>query len=203
VAAATGNINQIRVALTGFPGGPGVSTFYCDAASLPDLTNLRSFWNALIGRLMAGITIQVPASGDVLKSTTGELVSTWSAGAPPAAVVTTGALLAEAAAGAQVTWTTNDVADGHAVKGRTFLVPGNCSDFGADGQLSVAQQTVLASAAQLLVGATPPFVVWHRPKKGPKPSGGGPAPVIRTGSFSVITGKVVPRKGVVLTSRRD
>jgi len=193
----------IRVALSGFPGGPGVSTFHCAVDTNPDLTNLRAFWAALTGRLMAGITIQIPNSGDTILSTTGELVGNWSAAGPVAAVTTSGALLAEAAAGAQVVWTTNDVSDGRSVKGRTFLVPGNCSDFGADGQLSVAQQTVLATAAQSVVGATPPFVIWHRPKKGPKPAGGGPAPILRNGSYSIITGKVVPRKGVVLTSRRD
>jgi len=196
-------MHQIRATWSGFSGSPGISTFYCDAAANPDLTHLAAFFAALTGYIPTGVQITFPTSGDTLNPTTGALVSNWSVGSAPAAVTMSGSGPAASAQGPEVVWTTNDVADGRAVKGRTFLVPAAAGIFGTDGQLTTAVQTSIYTAGGQIVGATPTFVVWHRPKRGPKPAGGGPSPITRTGSWSVITGRQVPRKVAVLSSRRD
>lgn len=197
------DMNVIRIAWTGFTGGPGVSTFYSDGSSLPDLASLRTFLLNLAGVAPTGVTLTFPTSGESIDPADGSLVGSWTVGSAPASVPGTGSGAVCSAQGCMVVWTTNEIADGRNVRGRTFGVPSAAGVFGSDGLLSTAQQGFLTTGAAAVVGATPKYVVWHRPKKGPKPSGGGPAPVIRPGGWAPITGKIVPRKAAILSSRRD
>jgi hypothetical protein len=195
-------INQIRVAWTGFVGAPGVTTFYSDPAVAPPLTTIRSLFGDLTGFLPTGVTLTFPSSGDVLNPATGELVDNWAA-TPGAPVVGNLAGTQMRAQGFQIKWLTSFVADGRALKGRTFFVPVGASIFGSDGLLAVANQTTIKTAADKLTGPTVPFLLWHRPKYGPKPSGGGERPIVRNGGAAPILSSAVPREPVVLRSRRD
>lgn len=205
-APKTGHMAQVRVALTGFTGAPGVATFYTDASTTPgtpDLVHIAAFFAALTGIFPTGVVASFPSAGDILDPTNGQLVDAWSVPTPPAAVTMAGAGAMCSSQGAQVKWTTNDIADGRAIAGRTFIVPSAAGIFGTDGQLATAIQTQLYTSGAQIVAATPQCVVWHRPKKGKAPEAGGPAPIERTGAWSPIVGRQVPRKAVVLTSRRD
>jgi hypothetical protein len=197
------DINVMRVTWTGFLGGPGVSTHYFDGGSIPPVAAVRTFYNALAGTMPSKVSIQVPNSGEAIQSSDGVLIGSWASGSLPAAVQggLTGATLA--AVGYQIDWTTDEIADGRAVKGRTFFVPTGSQIWDPDGILVVGNQTTIKAAADALVGASPKMAVWHRPKFGPKPTGGGARPVLREGSWAPVTGSAVPRKSVVLTSRRD
>lgn len=200
---SSGLLNQVRVSWTGFLGAPGVSTFYYPTASPPPIAALRTFFNALGGMLPSKVTTQVAASGQTIDSTDGSLVGTWSAGSAPAPATGGGSTNIMSASGFQVIWGTNEVADGHAVRGRTLFVPAMAAIYDGDGLMIVGNQTTAAAAATACAGATPQMAIWHRPKKGPKPSGGGPAPITRPGAYALVTTATVPRKAVVLTSRRD
>jgi hypothetical protein len=205
-APKTGHMAQVRVTLSGFTGGPGVATFYADATgtpATPDVTHIAAFFAALTGIFPAGVVASFPSAGDILDPTNGQLVDAWSIGTAPAAVTMAGAGAMCTAQGAQIKWTTLDIADGRAIAGRTFIVPSAAGIFGSDGQLSTAIQTQIYTAGAQIIAANPQCVVWHRPKKGKAPAGGGPAPIDRTGAWSPIVGRQAPRKAVVLTSRRD
>jgi hypothetical protein len=203
MAMLTGPINQIRVTWAGFVGGPGISTFYAPASATPDLTRLRAFFQGLTGVLPPAVQVTFPSSGDTLDPTDGSLVAQWSGGAAPAAVNGTGSGGVSMAQGVQVRWGTNEVADGRAIGGRTFLVPVTTACFGADGLLTAVNQSGIQTAAQSIIAGVPIFHVWHRPKYGPKPTGGGPRPIVRTGSSAPITTQTVPKLPIVLTSRRN
>jgi hypothetical protein len=197
------DMNVIRIAWTGFSGGPGVSTFYCDGSAQPDLASLRTFLLNLAGVAPTGVTLTFPSSGESIDPSDGSLVGNWTVATPPATVPGTGSGAVCTAQGCMVSWTTDEIADGRAVKGRTFGVPSAAGVFGTDGLLAASQVGFLNTGANALIAANPKYVVWHRPKKGPKPVGGGPRPIIRTGGWAPITGKLVARKAAVLTSRRD
>jgi hypothetical protein len=200
---SSGHLNQVRVAWTGFLGAPGVSTFYYPVGSNPPLAALRTMFSTLSAYLPQKVNIQVQASGQTIDPADGSLVDSWSAGTAPASVTGTGTTAIMAASGFQIIWGTNEVADGHAVKGRTLFVPCMAALYDGDGQMIAANQTAAAAAGFACAGATPQMAVWHRPRKGPKPAGGGPAPITRAGSYALVTTATTPRKPVVLTSRRD
>jgi hypothetical protein len=197
------DMNQVRVTWSGFAGAPGVSTFYTDGSAVPNLTALRAFFNTLNGCFSSSVTITFPSSGDTLDPTDGTLIGGWSVGSVPAAVVGGAAGSVTSVQGPQIQWLTEEIADGHAIKGRTFIVPSMAGIFGNDGQLATSVQTVIYNAGATLRATSPDWVIWHRPKKGPKPTGGGPAPVVRAGGWAKIVGQAVPRTPVVLRSRRD
>jgi hypothetical protein len=196
-------MNQVRSAWTGFVGGPGISTMYFDGAAVPPVAAVRTFFNAVISSIPSVVQIQVPAAGQGISATDGTLEGSWSVGTPPAIVTGTGSGAYMSAQGVEIVWNTDEIADGRAIKGRTFLVPMSGSAFGSDGLVSSTYAATVTSAAGTLLAGTPKMAVWHRPKRGPRPSGGGPAPIVRPGSWAKVTSCTVPRKVVVLTSRRD
>lgn len=196
-------MNQVRVAWTGFVGGPGISTFYFDGSAVPPVAALRTFFAAMTGAVPGAVTMQVPAAGQGIDPENGTLEGSWSVGTAPAPVNGGGAGAYNSAQGLEIVWNTDEIADGHAIKGRTFFVPTAAGIFDTNGLVSAAQVTSTQSAGGILLAGTPKMAIWHRPKRGPKPAGGGPAPIIRAGSWAKVTSCTVPRKAVVLTSRRD
>lgn len=184
------NIERIRVAWSGFVGGPGVSTFYAtDAASL--LAPLRAMFNSMAGRFPGVVTHTFPSSGDTIDATSGALVSAWVGSAPaPTTGTDTGGYAAPA--GAIIRWQTGTIIHGHRLVGRTFLVPLAKSNFDVDGTLLGTSISSISAAVQTFVTASAGnMVVWSRP-------GGGTA-----GGFSAVNSAVVPDKSMILRSRRD
>jgi hypothetical protein len=203
VAVTDVPLGQVRVAWSGFVGGPGISTHYIPGVNSAALTALRAFYSALNSFIPTGCTLTFPSEGDVIQAGTGALTTTWTVATPPAAVVGTGSGPLASALGFQVKWLTSDVADGHALKGRTFIVPTAAGIFGSDGLLSTAVQTAVYTAANVLATSATPWWIWHRPIYAPTPPGTPRGAPERAGSGAPITGTSIPRKAVVLTSRRD
>ena len=156
------NLNRVRAVFGGFPGAPGVSTFYClDPESF--LPNLRLFLQNFAGILPAGVTIDIEPLGDQIVDTTGVLVGTWTA-AVPAAIIGSGSGSYAAPAGICVNWITSQIYDGHRLRGRTFMVPLVAAAYEGDGTIGATLLANLRTNAQDFVSSvTANMVVWHRP----------------------------------------
>lgn len=184
-------IGRARLSWDGFPGSPGVSTFYAtDILSL--LPALSTLMNAIKFSLPTDVTITFPAAGDELDSATGALVGTWSATAQTP-VTGTGSGTYSAPVGWAVNWKTNTVVGRRRLQGRTFFVPAAGSMQGAQGQVNPSDLAALDSAVSTFVTSaiSAGMQIWHRPKHGT----GGQVAILATGA--------VQRKMVVLRSRRD
>jgi hypothetical protein len=206
------NIARVRVDWVGFSGGPGISTFYFDAASsYASAANpaLSTFFAALKPYLPTTVTINFRTSADILDPATGDLVSSAS--------ITTGTSQGgtgsgnyAAASGFEVRWITADVVNSRRVAGRTYFVPAGPASFDNTGNLNSGTKAAVQTAASaLLTSLGTGYMVWARPYKptaaqlAKAAAEGKPAPVARAGSAHVVTSIGIPGKLVVLRSRRD
>ena len=193
-------IDRIRCTWTGFPGAPGVSTFYSLAATA-DITTLHGFFQNIKPDLPADVTIEVPTSGDIIDETTGELTGGWSGGSGGTSTGEDSGTY-PAPVGAAVTWETGVVMDAHRLRGRTFIVPLAGFSYGTDGTIdSAVLATLRGAAASLLTGTQ--FVVWHRPRAARAADGSRKAITYRAGGYASWSGSSVKDEAVVLRSRRD
>lgn len=148
-------------------------------------------WTAAKGSMSTGMTVTVPASGDVLDNSTGRLTDVWTS--PTGGGAVTGSTTAPAAAGvgACVTWLTTGIENGRRVRGRTFFVPLPAGAYESDGTLLAAQMTLLSAWAQNLGSGG--LAVFHRPT-----SKGG-----SDGNLYPIERFVLRDRVAFLSSRRD
>lgn len=191
-----GTMQRVRVILSGFPGGPGVSTFYfIDAATA--LPALHAFWDQCVGNMPTTVQAQVQNTGDVVSDVDGSLTGSWSGPAQlPLSGVRAGSYAAPS--GLCVTWGTNVILDHHHVRGRTFVVPLGGACYQSDGSLDNAVVTSLETAAfNLITAPTGNLLVWHRPRKATATLTAHP------GSQVEVVSGVIRDKVVVLRSRRD
>lgn len=197
--------SRVRVTWSGPKGTPGVTTFFGDGGTVPNIAALQTFFTAIRTFIPTGYTLQVENQGDFVDDGTGELTGTWSAAAQ-SAIATSGTGGYAAPVGMQVTWLTEGIHNGRRLRGRTFLVP--FTALGTDGQYLAGAVTALSDAANALRNAAgPKFGVWGRPTFPPTdpaaPAGTPrPAPVTQ-GLWSPWTAHRVTNKPVVLRSRRD
>jgi hypothetical protein len=203
MAVSDMQLGQVRVTWSGFSGSPGVSTFYIPAVNSTALTALRTMLSTQMGALPGNITLTFPSEGDIIQASTGALVSGWSVATPPTPLTGAGTGALASAQGFQIKWLTGEVADGHALKGRTFIVPTCAGVWGTDGMMTSAQHTTSFNGANALATSATPWFVWHRPVYAKTPAGTPRGAPLRVGSAAPITGCTVPSKAVVLTSRRD
>lgn len=196
------NVNRVRAAFEGFPGGPGVSTFYClnPEAFLPVL---RGWLQDFAGYLPLTVGVQVEATGDIIDSISGVLTGTWNAALPERVNgAATGSYAAPA--GVCVNWLTGTVLDGHRLRGRTFMVPLGGSTFDGDGTLNaVALAGIRLSSSNFVTAAAANLVVWHRPILAGTLNAAGQPVAPRAGGHAVVTSSRVLDKVAVLRSRRD
>jgi hypothetical protein len=183
------NISRLRSVWSGFVGGPGVSTMYfldTDTA----VESVHAFWTELIAQIPDVVSIQVESTGDVIDDETGELQGAWVA-EPVAAINCSGSGNYAAPVGAVINWLTGDIAHGHRLRGKTFVVPCVSADMDSDGSLGVVAQSVFKGAGDGLISTqAASFVIWHR--------GTG-----SDGSTGLVTSCQVPDIAAVLRSRRD
>lgn len=201
------NIDRVRVSWTGFPGAPGVSTFYFTAAP-PHLTALQNVYGNCANLFPADVTIRVEGSGDTIDPLTGLIVGQWT-GTAPAVVTGTYTGGYSAASGGLIRWNTGTVLSGRRLRGRTFLVPLAGIAYQNDGTISDSQLGIIQGAANgLVAAATGVFVVHNRPRAA-SPAWTDvhgrlhPAVTSRAGGFSAVTSALAIDKSVVLRSRRD
>lgn len=190
---------RVKCNWTGFPGGPGISTFYL-AGSYPtgSIAAIRTFFDAIKAFLPNTVSVQVSGSGDLIEDTTGALGGTW-ADTTPAVVVGTSASGYAAPTGMQVQWKTGAIVGRRRAVGKTFLVPlANIFEPGGT-PLGTTVTSITAAANALLTATTPALLVWSRPFE---PEEGDERPA-RLGSSHAVTSVNVPDKAVVLRSRRD
>ena len=186
------NLNKIPVSWGSWPGAPGVSTFYSFGGNLDnDTAALRAFFNSLVAQIPSGITLSVPGVGDVIDDATGLINGAWNATAAPAIVTGTGSGVYAGNAGGVIHWLTAGVANGHRVRGRTFLVPLISTAFDSGGSLSTTALTAIRNAGSAMISSgAGDFRVWHRPVAG----AGGSSHVVLTSSC--------PDLAITLRSRR-
>lgn len=180
-----GALNQVRVAWTGFSGGPGVSTFYFVAPAAPPLAALKTFFDGWKAFIKDSVTLTFPSSGLQYESSTGAAVGTWAAAAP-AATACTGAAGYAALAGGITNWLTGSYLAGRQVRGKTFMVPLVSSSYDADGTFLPGFLTPTRAAATAFVAAAPDFRIWSR----------------KNLAAVAVTSANVPDKVMYLTSRR-
>jgi hypothetical protein len=183
-------VNRLRMRWSGFPGAPGVSTFYFTAATDPGPT-LRTMMNSLVALFSSNVKIDIDAGGDTIDELTGHINGAWT-GTSVAQVVGTATDAPAGPAGVCINWLTSVVVAGRRVQGRTFLVPVTVGHYDFDGTLTAATLTSVNAAV----------TTWRA-------SAGGLAQKILTkpkppaaGASSAVTGFRVPDKVVVLRSRR-
>lgn len=195
-------IHRVRVGLSGFPGGPGVATFYAldGPAFLPAL---EVFLEGIVGVFPTDVTLRAESSGDVLNDVNGEITGSWSGMATDPHVGTHADVYA-APAGMLIHWLTGTVLDGRRLRGRTFLVPASSAVFHTDGTVTSGTLTSVQDlGAGLVADAEGNFVVWHRPREARAADGSRPAVTHRDGGHAFVTASSVPDRIVVLRSRRD
>ena len=76
------SIERVVCVWNGGVGLPGVSVFYGNPA-VPGLkTDLEAFFDTVADSFPAGVSVTVPANGDMIEDSTGALSGTWSSGSP-------------------------------------------------------------------------------------------------------------------------
>ena len=199
-------IGQMRVTWAGFPGGPGVSTFYfghsgVGAVTSTDATNaalnLQAFFNAIKATIPTSINVSWDGIAELVYDGDGELAGSLTY-TIPGSITGTGAAAYSGASGAAATWLTATIRNGRVLRGRTFIVPMSTVVYDTDGTITSTQLTTLRAAATALVasqaGANPwGFLVWGRPR------GVGAS----DGTAALVTSSAIKDKVAILSSRRD
>jgi hypothetical protein len=196
VGGSMTDIHRVRITSSGFPGGPGVTTFYGSdgAALLPALKGLCADFAAY---MPSSVVFAYPVVGDIIDPLTGELTGEWTADAR-AGDTGTGDGSYAAPAGVVIDWETGSILDGHRLRGRSFFVPMIGVAFQSDGTVAGDVLSALNSSVNThqtaMVGN---LLVWHRPR-----AVSTAHPVARDGGFADVSSGHVPDKAAVLRSRR-
>jgi hypothetical protein len=197
------NLSRVRVRLTGFRGGPGVATHYfLDTATA--VASLKTFWSLMAAGMPDDVKIVVSEAGDIIDDVSGDLVGAWDNATAEVTISGLGLVAAAAPAGAVINWLTSTILDGSRVRGKTFIVPLSVTAYETDGSITDGTISGLTTAANALIAEqSASFVVWHRPKFGPKSTLSGLRPKIRDGGHGLVVNSRIPDLVAVLRSRRD
>lgn len=168
---------RVRTITAGYAGAPGYTTHYFrpsdeDAGAVTSdqaagcAARVLDAWQASHALYPTAFSFDVQNVVDVIQDTDGALVTSFGVTTGGLDLGTSGAGFGPLAAGIVVSWLTDNIANGHRVRGRTFLVPvaagGDTNGTPTATELSLAA----AFAAGTFPGDTaqPQQVVWHRPK---------------------------------------
>ena len=184
------SISRYRVSWSGFPGAPGVSTFYFE--ELYDGGQyVRTLFDAIKANLPTSVVLTFPTVGDVFDIASGDLVGAFPYAAQTSVQGASAGTYA-APAGALLGWNTTVIRNNRRLKGKTFIVP--FQGYENNGSIiSTALSTLTGAAAGYVSSTAGKGRVWARPDPSRNIVGGDGA----------ITGSYVPDKIVVLRSRRD
>lgn len=186
-------LDVVTAKWTGMPGGPGTSTFYLDHALAWTLAPVGDFFGLLTALIPSTCTITMATEGPEIDPVTGNLIGAWVRAATTPKVGTHTGEYASGI-GASVRWETGDIAHGHRVRGRTYLVPLASAVFDIDGSIDAASLATIKNSAVTMLAGLPNMVkVWHRPKT---------LPVPRPGSSHQVSTAAVPDRCAILRSRR-
>lgn len=201
------DIQRQRVTVTGYPGGPGVMTFY-EADAATGQAALRAFLAAMTANFPLATSLQIETNGDTINDATGAITGTWT-GTAQANVVGTDTGSYSAPAGFMAVWGTTAIVGGRRLRGRNYFVPASGTSFDADGAAAPSMVATYSGYAQTLVTTTAGnLLVWSRPRVA-TPSWTDrnghvhPALAARAGSSAAVVTGAISSKAVVLRSRRD
>lgn len=189
------SIVQHQFVSTGWSGGPGYTSFYCqaDGENTPQeqVDAIRTMFFAIKGELPTEVSYTSVGSYRIINEVTGVLGGIVAYPSPPAVVTGAGNATFAAPSGSVITWLTSAHGAHKAIVGRTYIVPGGTNMFQNDGTLFDASKALQQAAAAALVAAlSPDLLVWRRPVDG---AGGG---------VSVVTAARVADRVAILRSRR-
>lgn len=198
------DLARVRIALSGWPGGPGVITEHYSQGSLTgwDATAIEGLVEEVAARYDAqssafttAVTLQVEASVGIFDSATGDLVDVIVSPTTPDPVDADGTNSAlSRASQIGVRLLTSDFRNGRRVQGRLFWGPADGSMFDTDGTIKAAERaSIAASFAASISGLGPRLAVWSRPS----------SPSATDGNWADVTTVVVATNPFVLRSRRD
>jgi len=170
-------VGIVRTAWSGTTGGPGLNQLvFRDLGDNADITNtqaqaavnaVRAFWSSLNGLLPNEITLTVQPVVDVYDLSTGALVASQTAGAPPAAVVGTDTGVYSMATGIKTNLHTTVIRGGRRVRGAMYIVPAGQSAYTNVGLIaSTAKTTINTAGATMKTAFTTgdiELLVWSRP----------------------------------------
>lgn len=199
------SMNRVRVGWSGWPGQPGLSTFYLEDQQM-DVTAIKTFFTALAGFLPGGITWTIPSLGDKIADTDGSIAGSW-VGTGGGQVVATGSNSTySGVSGFCVDWKTATIHGRRRIQGRTFFVPATIASYQGDGTIADSARTTISAAASALVSSlTPKLLVWSRPVVAPaiNPPPGSTIPIVpRDGASGPVVAAFVPDMAIALRSRR-
>lgn len=195
------DVARVRTVLTGWTGGPGLSTTYwwqVAGFGAPEATEMvarvRAFWDAIKGNLATVVKADVSGNIDLIDVATGALTGTLST-TPGAQVVGTGfGGLNEPQSALNMQGNTGYVLNGRRLVSRTYVSPLDSGVVTNQGVASTTALTAMAAGGTALLTQIATAVdpaAWHRPVNG----AGGQA--------VVITNYSTPAKIATLRSRRD
>lgn len=192
---------RVRVALSGWPGGPGLSTFYFgtlndDAAAAVRVVEyvhsaFTATWNDVYP---PNVSMQVSGDVDVLDSATGAITDTLAVTAPAAVAGVASSEFAPIATALLARLTTPNFIAGRRLRGRIYFCPIGINMVQGDGTPDPTAIAFIQDGGNTLLESIAygdVWEVWHRPVNG---VGGQTAPVISV---------TCPDKFSILTSRRD
>lgn len=201
------DVAVIQVEWSGLPGGTGLSSFAFDAGPSIDFDAAAAAVMSMFSEISLWfpneLRFNVLPEVSVYEHTTGQLVAAGQVLNPPAQVVGGSTNAYAAGVGASIQWITNGIANGHWVRGRTFLVPIHLASFNdTNGYLLPNDVTAFTNAAQNLIDyngtqGDSHFVIWGRPKAATEDSPARPA------TKAVVASARVSSKPAVLRGRRD
>jgi len=200
------NIYRSRIALTGWPGAPGVNTIYWTKGTLSTVgptevanwhQDLADAWEIFGGYCVDNWTLTVQAQVDVLDVESGELVDIVISDAAEPTWSQTTAVDSALSRASQlvVALYTDQFFAGRRLAGRTFLGPINTEAFTEDGEINSTCISAVSDAANAINSGTGPrWAIYSRPK-----TGAG----AHVGRYGDIVNAVCRPFPAVLRSRRD
>ena len=183
-------LQRVVVKWDGLTGLPGVSVHYGVFGGTL-VSELKTFFTSVSALFPAGLTWQIPTSGDVLTDSSGLLTGAWT-DVNGGTVSSAGSGIWASGTGMMVQWGTNTIVGRRRLKGRTFLCPLFGSAFQSDGTILNAYVTTVQTAANTLV-ATNQMLIWHRPPKG----------TTTGGTSALVVGAIAEDRVTSLRSRRN
>lgn len=195
------NLHRVRISWTGYPGSPGLSTFFFRAAAPPTLADAQTVADRCRAALLVlaplipnTVTMTVQSVVDTINDERGTLDSSFGV-TPPAPVAGSNvAALGATFVAAGLELNTGTIVAGRRLRGRSFISPLPVAFAGLQAPNSSVLTTVQAYGVAL-VGASPPLAlpltVWSRPT------------ATRLGSSAQCTSTSVAPGWFVLRSRRD
>lgn len=213
---------RVRAASKGWIGGPGLNTFYfsagpdansdiiTDSHASASATRVRNAFLSATGAYPPAWKVNVSTTVDVIESSNGALVNSFTATPQAEVSGSSGATFGPTAVMLLLRLSTDVFSDGRKIQGRAFMGPiGAIVD--PDGSPQASTLAVMATFATSLMDAgvsqVPVLRVWRRPREA-RVGGTIDGKVIkplaqRAGSAARVVAITSPDKFAILRSRRD